>query len=170
MQDISIDDLRARFTFDPETGAVYRLVATQRSPVGSRADFLRDRGYAFVEINRKMVRAHRVIWALAYGQWPAGEVDHVNRCRSDNRLANLRQASRSENAANVKHIGVGVSGFCGVVWKQKAQKWAAQIKKNGVRVHLGLFIDPKEAHEAYVEASKQMNGEFSVYAQADQAA
>lgn len=164
MPEISIDDLRARFTFDPETGAILRLKPTQRSPIGSRADFLRERGYAFVEIDRKMVRAHRVIWALAHGEWPPKEIDHINGCRSDNRLSNLRLATRSENMANIVVSRVGKSGVRGVSWDQDAQKWYARISKNGSEIYVGLFDDLSAAHAAYVEASKKINGEFSVYA------
>jgi hypothetical protein len=163
---MNVEALREQFWCDPQTGAVYLKRGTQRKKAGSRADFVRDSGYAFVAVDRKFVRAHRVVWALVNGQAPDCDIDHVNGVRSDNRIVNLRLASRSENISNARNAAVGVSGYRGVVWKQKAAKWAAQIKKDGKRFHLGLFEDPRAAHQAYVAASIELHGEFSVYATA----
>lgn len=58
------------------------------------------RGYRKGMLNQKMVWAHRAAIALAIGEWPEGEVDHINRDKSDNRISNLRVVTHQQNAMN----------------------------------------------------------------------
>jgi hypothetical protein len=66
-----------------------------------------DHGYYVTGINKKRFRLHRIIWELHFGEIPKGyEIDHINMDRSDNRICNLRLASRTENNLNrKKHKG-----------------------------------------------------------------
>lgn len=43
-------------------------------------------GYIVITIHRKLYKAGRLAWFYVHGRWPAGEIDHKNRIRSDNRL------------------------------------------------------------------------------------
>jgi hypothetical protein len=94
------------------------------------------------------LRAHRVAWALHYGRWPDCEIDHINRVRSDNRLKNLREASRTENARN-RETAAGLP--CGVYIA--GNKYVARIRVDGKRQHLGRFATPAEAGAAYAKAA-----------------
>ena len=58
------------------------------------------RGYFRGMIDQKMFYAHRAAVALQSGHWPTGGVDHINRCKSDNRASNLRVVTHSENRMN----------------------------------------------------------------------
>jgi len=51
----------------------------------------------------KRYYAHRLAWLYVYGVWPDGDTDHINRNKHDNRIANLRSCSRSENMLNVDY-------------------------------------------------------------------
>lgn len=105
--------------------------------------------------------AHRVIWAIVYGEWPVNDIDHINMDRSDNRLANLRHATRGENTCNRGAQINNTSGFKGVTWDKRSMKWMAQIGAFGKNHNLGLFATAEEAHAAYRSASQRMHGEFS---------
>lgn len=111
-------------------------------------------GYRHGRIFYKQYKAHRVIWALVYGEWPE-EVDHINGVRADNRLANLRAVTRSENMRNKKRHRNNTSGVVGVSWDEPDAKWRVQIQAEGCRIHLGLFSDFNAAVAARNKADKQ---------------
>lgn len=105
--------------------------------------------------------AHRVVWAVYYGVWPADEVDHINMCRSDNRIANLRSADHSENNRNRSLQSNSASGYKGVSWHKAAGKWRAHIVLHGKQKHLGLFLTIDAAFAAYQSAASEMHGDFA---------
>jgi HNH endonuclease len=55
-----------------------------------RADILADDGYRYIEIDGELYRADMVAWALQTGEWPEGEIEHINGDRADNCWLNLR--------------------------------------------------------------------------------
>lgn len=59
-----------------------------------------DHGYRCGAIHGHKYLAHRVIWALYHGRWPEHAIDHINRIKADNRIANLRDVSRRKNTRN----------------------------------------------------------------------
>jgi hypothetical protein len=118
-------------------------------------------GYIYLSVDRKILLAHRIAWALAYGDWPNGHVDHVNGVRTDNRLCNLRDCERASNNANSKLRKDSSSGFKGVSFSKKMNKWYGQIRANGRLYYLGSYHTPEEAHAAYVNAAKLHFGEFA---------
>ena len=119
-------------------------------------------GYKEANINGVGMKAHRVAWAMHYGEWPSGWIDHINGVRTDNRIDNLRIASGSENAMNRKLPVNSTSGFKGVSWDKESRKWKAHIKRDGVKRSLGRFHCPREAAEAYNAAAIVAFGEFAL--------
>ncbi len=109
-------------------------------------------GYAFGAVFGTKAMAHRVAWAIHYGEWPSDQVDHINGDRLDNRIENLRQVDRFENAKNQKLHVSNKSGRVGVSWVARRSKWAAQIRSNGVQYNLGTFSTFEEAVEARAAA------------------
>lgn len=158
---IPIEFVRGRFRYEPETGRFF-LRSSGGQEVGSRS----ESGYVVLSfrIARKQVvaRAHRVAWAIVHGQWPATDIDHINGDRADNRLANLRPATRSQNCAN-SNAARGVSGLRGVTYHRQCKKWAAQTQAGGrTKRHLGLFDTREEAFAAYVMAVRTQHDGFEV--------
>lgn len=108
---------------------------------GEEAGCIRDNAYRVVRINGRLYRAHRIAWLMAYGDWPAGNIDHINGDGLDNRVDNLRIASHAENGRNSKLPANNTSGSVGVQWRADINKWIAQIKVDYKTIYLGSFTD-----------------------------
>lgn len=152
-----------------EDGNLYWLEdqpASRQRFAGKRAGSRRPNstGYITVCLNGKAYLAHRVIWAIVHGRWPAEEIDHINHVRDDNRIENLREATRSQNFANNsgyrrrEPLPKGVS--------RVRERFRARIRKHGVIQHLGYFPTAEAAHAAYCEAADIAWGPFSCHGEA----
>jgi hypothetical protein len=104
---------------------------------------------------RYTLLAHRIIWALTTGAWPANQIDHRNGDPGDNRISNLREATAAENAQNIRAHDGGSSSFVGVSWNKRRRKWSAFIQSKGVRRGLGDFQTAEAAYAAYIEAKRR---------------
>ena len=96
-------------------------------------------GYRCILLYNKKYLAHRVIWAVVHGQWPTNQIDHINGVRDDNRLCNLRAATYSQNSKNSAVRKDNKSGFPGVHWVPRVDRWSARISVKGKWVMLGYF-------------------------------
>ena len=113
--------------------------------------------YACAAIGGKTVRMHRLIMGVEGNAL----VDHKNRHGLDNRRANLRIATRSQNGGNqVSHKG-SRSKYKGVYFDRTRGKWRAMIIVNGKNKHLGYFPDEDSAAERYNEEAPRVFGEFA---------
>lgn len=169
----SSDVLRQLLRYDPDTGV---FTWNERSPAffpnsknpedhcaswntrfsGKQAFVTHDgKGYLVGGIFNRQHQAHRVAWAIYHGYWPSGEIDHINRNRSDNRISNLRDVSSAENSHNLPIFVNNRSGILGVDWYERKGKWRAQIMANGKLIHLGYFADKRKAAQARRNAERQ---------------
>lgn len=148
---MTAERLREVLDYDPATGIFKRNGQVCGSNNGV--------GYAQMMIDRKMYSGHRLAWLHVHGVWPDQQVDHINGDRSDNRIANLRAATPSDNCGNVSRHRDNKSGFKGVF--PFRHKWAAQICRSGEKRHLGVFETPEAAHAAYCNAASATFGEFA---------
>jgi len=119
-----------------------------------------DSGYCRGKLLNFSFRAHRLAWAIYFGEWPTRFIDHINCDRSDNRISNLREASDVENARNSKRSKANSSGAKGVYWYKRDKKWAAQITVNNRRMSLGRHQTKEAAALAYAKASAKLHGTF----------
>lgn len=104
-------------------------------------------GYRVIKINKKTYYEHRIIFAWHHGYFPE-LIDHKNQNKSDNRIENLEDSSRSKNALNSKLWATNTSGYRGVSKHTKNSSWIAQTWVNGKKFHVGSFATPKKAHDA----------------------
>lgn len=103
--------------------------------------------------------AHRVLWAMKHGEWPDSEIDHINGIRSDNRLANLRAATPSENMRNRVRRVRGPDEYLGVT--RVGKKYRALIGVNGRTIHLGYYDTKRDAATARDAAALLVDGKFA---------
>lgn len=88
----------------------------------------------------KGYRAHRICWALYYGEWPENEIDHDDHDGFNNKISNLFEKTHTGNMQNQSIQKRNSSGFCGVHWDKRDKRWIAKIKANGKVIHLGNHI------------------------------
>ena len=117
------------------------------------------KGYLHVNVEGKFVRLHKLIYFLHHKAVPQ-EVDHKDRNRRNNLIDNLRGATRQQNSGNIGMFRHNTSGFKGVVYIKKKNKWDARIKINGKQVYLGRRSSAAEAALLYEAAARQHFGEF----------
>ena len=162
---IDIETLRQLIWYDPETGklhwyfrdASYFTSETQykvwNKRFAHREAFTADCGIGYRQgaVLGVMLKAHRVCWALYYGEWPENQIDHVNHDRGDNRISNLRSVTISENCRNRSLPSNNISGHIGV--SRSGKRWKARLKMNGVDHYLGLFNTIEDAVAARNKAN-----------------
>lgn len=90
-----------------------------------------------VRIDGKYYLLHRLAWMYVHGEFPNGDIDHINRVRNDNRLTNLRVVNRCVNQQNRSLQVNNTSGVAGVIYGKKSNSWIARIKANNKYYHLG---------------------------------
>jgi hypothetical protein len=153
---MTAERLRELFTYDPETGIFVRRISRRRARAGDVAGCM-SHGYVVISIDCRMHLAHRLAWLYVHGVWPSGEIDHINRVRSDNRICNLRDTTRPENAQNKPVQRNNKSGYRGVSKYKQTNFWQARIKTNGRQIYLGHFATPEAASAAYAAAAAVMH-------------
>lgn len=153
-------DLARLVDYDPETG--FLIWKSRGNPrfdnwrAGRPAFSQKDRsGYFVGRLAQKNFKAHRVAWAIHYGHWPDGLIDHINGDRADNRIANLRVVNDSANAKNARLSSASTSGITGVTWFARDAKWWAKITVNGRVIHLGYFDKIEDAAAARRAAERE---------------
>jgi hypothetical protein len=125
---------------------------------GKPAGVLNKLGYVVVCVGYRRCYTHRVIWAMFRDVTPGLEIDHINNVKSDNRVENLREATRQENINNSparKNNKLGVKGVC-----VADGKFISQLPVNGTNTHVGTFATLEEAKTAYDQAARLHHGEF----------
>jgi hypothetical protein len=116
-------------------------------------------GYIQIQIDGKNQLAHRLAFLYIEGKFPEKHTDHINGIRMDNRWVNLRKATASENLQNIKkaHKSNLSTGLLGSHFNKIMKKFSSQIKTNGGLKRLGYFETAIEAHEAYIQAKRELH-------------
>lgn len=165
-----VEYLRQCFHYDPETGVLYwgirprehfaneRGWRTFNSRFAGEEAGKQKSGYKQIGIGGSMYMVHRLIWSLFYGvELGDAEIDHKDCDPTNNRIANLRLATQSDNQRNKRRIIPGIKGvnLC------RGTRWRARIRHNGTLIHLGYFNTEHEVSSAYYNAAKEFFGEFA---------
>lgn len=156
--------LRKLLRYEPETGKLFwrersvelfedgkysaeRVCATWNSCHAGKEALITLNAYGYKQgrVFNQMLYAHRVIWAMVHGEWPKHDIDHKDGVRDDNRISEIRAATRKENMQNLKRSSANTSGVTGVGWKKSCSKWRARITINEKQIHLGLFARKEDA-------------------------
>ena len=157
----SIDYLRKRLRYEPETGKLFWLDYEGMPKrwltrwAGKEAfAAVNTGGYLHGQIDGEPFRAHRIAWSIYYGEHPRGFIDHINGLTDDNRIENLRVATSQENMRNLKKSMTNTSGVVGVGWDKSRGLWWSYITVGGVMKNLGRFVCFEQAVEARHDAEK----------------
>jgi hypothetical protein len=154
--DLRIERLRECLSYNSRTGVLRWKIRTRNTVPGAVAGYVDWRGYRYIRIDRQLLLAHRIAWAMRHGDWPAGDLDHINRNKGDNRIANLRQASRALNVANSP--ARNRSGVKGVYQLKGRNQWYSRINTGGEDKWLGSFSTMKAAASAFKREHQAVYG------------
>lgn len=165
MNDFAVPDvefMRSILDYDAESGFFTRkTMRSSNAEVGDVAGSVGKSGYRRIWMLDRYYLAHRLAWLCTYGEWPALHIDHINGAKDDNRIANLRLATRSQNVSNRPKLSTNTSGFKGVTWDKSSRLWCAKIGALGRVTVIGYYKSPEMAHAAYCEAALKYHGEFA---------
>lgn len=168
-------ELRQLLRYEPETGKLFwkprplDMFLSERAGKSWNTKWsgkealtsIDNHGYRKGDVFGRTYKAHRVIWAIHYGEWPEDKIDHRDNDKLNNRIVNLREATNSENAYNRGAWKSNATGFKGVSWVSGAKPFRAQIGFGGKLIHLGCHATAESAHAAYCEAAEKYHGEFA---------
>ena len=162
--DLTAERLRELFNYDPETGIfTWRQKTTPKSnsiTVGGIAGTIGADGYTRIMIHRATHKGHRLAWLYVHGCHAPSILDHINGNRSDNRITNLRLATRSLNSQNRGPSRSNKANTLGVYIGRKGNYCAAigiTLAGKSRRLHLGTFASLDEASTVYLEAKTLMH-------------
>ncbi len=153
------NELKELAYYNEDTGIFKRRITTGTyARKGTICGSQRADGYVKITFNYKGFYAHRLAWLYVYGKMPT-TIDHIDRNPSNNRIANLREVTRSLNAHNVGVNSTNTSGTKGVYFKKATKKWVARITIEGKIHFLGSHSDIAVAIKLRKDAEcKLLNG------------
>jgi len=165
---LTVERLREALRYDPMTGLFTWPQRRRTGLLNSHSEFPaghrktgKDGGYIVIRINFQLYRAHRLAWFYVHGEWPNGEIDHINGDPTDNRIANLRVATSSNQRMNSRRRTDNTSGVKGVCYDRRREKWIAEIMIDGKKHHLGQFPTLLEAKGVRLAAAERLHGSFA---------
>ena len=156
------ENLLKQYAYDPDTGIIKSILTTgnkKRWKAGRIVGSKMKNGYLYITLNRRQILSHRAIWVMVYGVNPDCDIDHINGDREDNRLTNLRLATRGQNNINSLKQRNNTSGHKGAYYDKRRGYWNAEIWVDNKKKYLGGFPTAEEAGAAYLAAAKKYFGE-----------
>lgn len=141
--------LKKLLLYHPEIGIFTWL--TNRNNMAKRGDIAGCAGagcYRFISVVGCRYAEHHLAWLYTHGEFPKNEIDHINGNPLDNRICNLRDVTKEENAKNKRMYKNNTSGTSGVYWNKISKKWFATIPHQSKQIYLGTFVDIDSAIKA----------------------
>jgi hypothetical protein len=164
IEKLTIDRLREVLAYNPETGELtWRKRTGPMCNLGGIAGCVKKDGYRKITVDGAICNASQLAWFHYHGTPAPGLLDHKNGIRSDNRIANLRPATYSQNSQNIAvraNNSSGLKGASKFYNPNNRAKFRSSITVNKKRIFLGLFMTAEAAHEAYCRAARELHGEF----------
>lgn len=155
---LTVELARQLLAYSEDTGVLsWRVNRQGHARAGDAAGCVnRTTGYVEIGIGGLRHQAHRIAWLISHGAMPAGQIDHIDGNRGNNRLANLRDVSPAENRQNLRRAHQdNRTGLLGV--RANGKRFSAQIQVAGTPHYLGTFDTPEQAHAAYIRAKREMH-------------
>lgn len=147
MINLTKDALSEILEYHSDTGLFTRKkILNFKQKLGETVGSKDAKGYIIIRFNGKQYKAHRLAWLVTHGELPTGEIDHINRIKSDNRIVNLRDVDKSVNQQNRNNV----KGY-----SKDGNRWKSQIRYRGKFKHLGCYATETDAYLAYVSAKSE---------------
>jgi hypothetical protein len=155
---ITVDVIRSALVYDVDSGIFTwkpRPRVGVHRPVGTV-----NQGRLMIRLGgrgaQRTYMAHRLAWLYCFGEWPVGQIDHIDGDPLNNRLGNLRDVSDKTNKENIKaakrHNELGILGV-----RRRCNKFVAQITHNYKNRYIGIYDTAEEAHQAYLAAKRVLH-------------
>lgn len=163
---ITYEIAKALFRYDEKTGSLVwsfsggnvkegcQVGTKQSSPISNTK-------YLGTLLFGQRYKVHRIIWLMQTGDWPKGEIDHIDGDGLNNSWRNLRDVTHSQNMMNAAVRSDSTSGFKGVSYDKQRERWYAYINVEGKRKMLGRHKTKQEAIAARKSAQDALFGEFA---------
>jgi hypothetical protein len=162
MESLAISHDYVLSAFDYQDGNLIRKIG-RVNEIGQVAGCLhKGKGYIHVKIKAKCFKAHRLIFLYHHGYLPEC-VDHIDGDKTNNKIENLRAATKEENCRNQKIRSTNKSGYKGVKWVEHCKKWQVEVCKNYKQLRFGMYEDLELAGLVAIEATELIHGRFSAY-------
>lgn len=157
---ITQESVKHLFHYDDVLGILLWKNPCKRKPqlTGLPAGTVCSAGIVRIKLNRKVHKAHRLIWLYNYGKFPDKFIDHVDGNPSNNKLVNLRECSPEQNMHNLKLSARNTTGYKGVCLVNG--KYRAMATLGGIKHFLGLYDTPEEASGVYNKFCVENHGKF----------
>ena len=150
--ELTKEQIEARLNYDPHTGIFTWKNCRKATYEGEVAGCLSSQGYIRIQLLGKSRLANRLAWVITYDEDITDEtIDHKDRDKTNNRINNLRKATRLQQNINKIFRGTYRSG----------KKFCARIRYKGKDIHLGTYSTEEEAHKVYVAKKKELYGEWA---------
>lgn len=158
---MNADRLKCLIEYNSDSGEFTHRIAKGSCKAGSKAGCLNAIGYIRICVDGKDYSGHRLAWLYHYGDWPPGQVDHINGVRSDKRISNLRLADNSKNNMNKSIQSNNTSGYKGVSLHKQSGLWFAYAQAEGKRYSAGYHKTPEEAYQASCVLRELLHKQFA---------
>ena len=161
-----LEELKEYFDYNPDTGIIiWKKTTNPLIKVGAEAGHERVKtknlAYREIKFNYTQYKAHRLAYYMYHGIDPRNnDIDHEDRNGLNNKINNLRLATRSDNSKNRSMAENNTSGVTGVTWDKKRGRWRAQLKLNGKHKFLGYYLNIQDAEQARKEGEVKYFGKF----------
>ena len=158
-----ITQQRLHELFEYRDGTLIRKVSVQSNArEGDVIGGVNSDGYLQAMIDRKSYKVHRMVFLYHHGYLTDGlQMDHIDGNKTNNRIENLREVTKSQNKMNSKLAANNTSGVKGVYWHKRKQKWTSKIILNRKHIHLGYYDTIEEAVSVAIAARNEYHGDFA---------
>lgn len=151
----TLEDFKKEMWLDEERGRFFWHKPGKGRRPGLQVGAFDVHGYGQINFKKQLYKEHRLVWLFITGEWPKGQIDHLNHDRRDNRFENLREVTNQENHFNRPLQKTNKSGVPGVWLDERMGKYRAFINVNGKRFELGFFEEKEAAIAARQEANRE---------------
>lgn len=164
-EDFSVEYLKSLLKYDPKSGYFFwKINKSSRARIGRKTGNKNGNGYIILKVDCYRFQAHQIAWLLVKGKWPKKDIDHIDGNRSNNSISNLREATKQQNAWNMKRKNgeniKNTSGTKGVYFNKARKKWEVSIGV-GRKIYIGLFSELSDAVLARKKSEKKYHKEYA---------